>query len=81
MTSADLQRAAKNWLDDDRRVTLRYRDESLRPRATAATAPPTYPEWVSTVPPASQPPVVIASEGAREARPGPAEALPRLRPY
>jgi zinc protease len=80
MTSTDLQRAAKNWLDDNKRVTLRYRDESLRPAGYSGDSTPDVSRMGPAVPPASQPPVVIASEGAREARPGPAEALPSVAP-
>jgi zinc protease len=80
MTSADLQRVAKNWLDDNKRVTLRYRDESLRPAGYGGDSTPDVSKMGPTVPPASQPPVVIASEGSREARPGPAEALPSAAP-
>ncbi|HEY0596065.1 pitrilysin family protein [Sphingopyxis sp.] len=80
MTSADLQRAAKSWLDDNRRVTLRYRDESLRPAGYSGDSTPDVSRMGPVVPPASQPPVVIASEGSREARPGPAEALPSVAP-
>ncbi|QCB55625.1 insulinase family protein [Sphingopyxis sp. PAMC25046] len=80
MTPAAVQRVAKKWLDDGKRVTLRYRDESQRPPGYAGDASPDVSKMGPTIPPASQPPVAIASEGAREARPEPAEAVPSALP-
>lgn len=80
MTPADLQRVAQNWLDDRKRVTLRYRDESLRPAGYTGDNAPDVSKMGPAVLPASQPPVVIASESAREARPGPAAALQSVAP-
>ncbi|MBO9695788.1 MAG: insulinase family protein [Sphingopyxis sp.] len=80
MTPADLQRVARNWLDDKKRVTLRYRDESQRPAGYAGDASPDVSKMGPAVPPASRPAVVIASEGAREARPDPAEAISPIVP-
>lgn len=78
MTSADLQRVAKNWLDDGKRVTLRYRDESQRPAGYTGDSAPDVSKMGPAVPPASQLSVAIASE--REARPGPAESAPSVAP-
>lgn len=80
MTPADVQRVAKTWLDDGKRVTLRYRDESQRPAGYTGDTSPDVSKMGPAVPPANQPPMVIASEGAREARPGPAEAVPSVPP-
>lgn len=80
MTSGDLQRVARTWLDDGKRVTLRYRDESLRPPGYAGDKTPDVSAMGPGVPASSQPAVVIASESVREARPGPANALPLAAP-
>lgn len=80
MTPVDLQRAAKIWLADRKRVTLRYRDESLRPAGYIGDQTPDVSKMGPAVPPAGLPPVGVASEQARETRPGPAAPLPPATP-
>ncbi|WP_447762872.1 M16 family metallopeptidase [Sphingopyxis panaciterrae] len=75
MTPADVQRVAKEWLADTKRVTLRYRDESQRPTGSAGDRAADISAMGPAVPPASAPPVVIADDGARETRPAPSEAV------
>ncbi|MBB6426950.1 pitrilysin family protein [Sphingopyxis sp. JAI128] len=75
MTAADVQRVAATWLDDGKRITLRYRDESQRPPGYAGDRPADVSAMGPAVPPASQPPVEIAGDGARERRPAPAHAI------
>src|SRR3546814_16826513 len=76
MTPADVQRVAQTWLDDQKQVTLRYRNERQRPAGYAGDISPDVSKMGPAIAPASQPPVVIASEGCRAARPGPAHPLP-----
>src|SRR3546814_12488434 len=68
MTPADVQRLAQRWLGDGTRVTLRYRDESLRPAGYRGDSPPDLSAMGPKVPPASAAPVPIASDADREAR-------------
>src|SRR3546814_20137826 len=75
MTPADVQRVAQTWLDDKTQVTLRYRDESQRPAGYAGHISPDLSKMGPALAPARQPPVVLASEGVREARPGPAQGI------
>jgi zinc protease len=48
VTAADVQRVARKYLADDRRMTIRYRPESERPKGETAPAPPTPPKQVAT---------------------------------
>jgi zinc protease len=75
MTPADVQRIAKTWLGDAKRVTLRYRDESQRPAGYTGDRAADISAMGPAVPPASAPPVVIADDGARETRPAPSAAV------
>ena len=43
VTAADVQRVAAKYLAEDRRMTIRYRAESERPKGEAASAPPAPP--------------------------------------
>src|SRR3546814_8681527 len=52
MTPADVQRLAQRWLGDGTRVTLRYRDESLRPAGYRGDSPPDLSAMGPKVPPA-----------------------------
>src|SRR3546814_19807870 len=76
MTPADVQRLAQRWLGDGTRVTLRYRDESLRPAGYRGDSPPDLSAMGPKVPPASAAPVTIASDADREARPQPGPTVP-----
>ena len=75
MTPADVQRIARTWLDDAKQVTLRYRDESERPAGYVGDKAPDLSALGPSVPPASVPPVTIASEAEREAIPAPAAVI------
>jgi zinc protease len=43
VTAADVQRVARKYLDPERRMTIRYRPESERPKGEAAAKPPAPP--------------------------------------
>src|SRR3546814_4854479 len=62
------------------RVTLRYRDESLRPAGYRGDSPPDLSAMGPKVPPASAAPVTIASDADREARPQPGPTVPSQPP-
>ena len=66
VTAADVQRVAKKYLDPQRRMTIRYRPESARPKGEAAPAPPTPPKLVTTY---TGPVFALAPEGQRQALP------------
>lgn len=80
ITPADLQRIARRWLADASRVTLRYRDESLRPAGYTGDRAPDVTAMGPAVPPASAPPVTLASEADREPPPQPGAAVPATLP-
>ncbi len=66
VTGADVQRVAAKYLPDDRRMTIRYRPESDRPKGEVATQP--------AAPPAASvkydgPVFALAPEGQRIAPP------------
>jgi zinc protease len=72
ITPADVQRIAARWLADRRRVTIRYRDETLRPAGyTGDTSPNAVDRMGIDVPTKPRPPVSFAGEGEREQPPGP----------
>ncbi|HEY0651191.1 pitrilysin family protein [Phenylobacterium sp.] len=48
VTAADVQRVAKKYLAEDRRMTIRYRPESERPKGETAPAAPTPPKTVAS---------------------------------
>src|SRR3546814_20502339 len=79
MTPADVQRIAKRWLDDGKRLTLRYRDESQRPAGYTGDRIADVSTMGPAVPPATLAPVLLADDAAREALPasGSAVLLPR----
>jgi len=76
MSAADIQRIANKWLSDRERLTLRYRDESLRPAGYSGDTAPDVSKMGPVLAVASRPAASIASETEREVRPGPAQALP-----
>ncbi len=72
ITPADVQRIARRWLADRRRVTIRYQDESLRPAGYAGDVSTNATETMGpSVPPATRAPVAFAAAGEREQPPGP----------
>ncbi|KQZ76472.1 hypothetical protein ASE06_07345 [Sphingopyxis sp. Root214] len=75
MTPADVQRIARMWLSETKRMTLRFRDESQRPAGYVGDIPADVSPMGPTVPPASLPPVLIAGEAGCEKRPGSAKAV------
>ena len=48
VTAADVQRVARKYLADDRRMTIRYRPESERPKGEVPPTPPVPPKTVAT---------------------------------
>jgi zinc protease len=76
--AADIQRVARTWLAPNRRVDIRYVNESERPAGQTGdswTNPVPLPTFRS-VPPAVRPPNSLAPEGEREAPPAPGAAVP-----
>ncbi|MDB5464332.1 MAG: peptidase family [Phenylobacterium sp.] len=66
VTAADVQRVAKKYLDPQRRMTIRYRPESERPKGGAPATPPAPPKTVATY---AGPVFALAPEGQRQAPP------------
>jgi zinc protease len=66
VTAADVQRVAKTYLDPQRRMTIRYRPESARPKGEVAPAAPTPPKLVTTY---TGPVFALSPEGQRKALP------------
>jgi len=62
VTAADVQRVAKTYLAEDRRMTIRYRPEGERPKGETPPAPPTPPKQVATY---DGPVFTLASEAER----------------
>lgn len=77
VSAADVQRVASQYLAANKRVDIRYLDESRRPAgaADAWTNPLPMPTFAS-VPPASRPANSLADEGRREAPPAPGTDAP-----
>ena len=81
MTPADVQRVARRWLADSRRVTIRYQDEARRPAGYAGDSQGADISAMGpTVPPAQRPPVVAASDAERQAPPAAGAERPRALP-
>ncbi|MFN3354298.1 MAG: M16 family metallopeptidase, partial [Brevundimonas sp.] len=73
VTAADVQRVARQYLDDQARVSIRYLDESQRPDGVPEDSwrnPAPMPTFL-TVPPAVLPPNELRPEGERDAPPAP----------
>jgi zinc protease len=66
VTAADVQRVAQKYLDPQRRMTIRYRAESERPKGETAPVEPTPPKTVAKY---AGPVSVLAPEGQRQAPP------------
>jgi len=77
VTAADVQRVARLYLASNRRVDIRYLDESKRPAgaADAWTNPVPMPTFAS-VPPATRPANALAEEGKRQNPPAPGAEVP-----
>lgn len=69
MTAADVQAFARKWLSDQRRVTIRYRDDSERPAGYTRPPGADTSRLGTHVPPASGKPVAIAPENERAVPP------------
>lgn len=80
LTPADVQRIARRWLNDDRRVTIRYQDEAARPAGHDADRPADVSALGTIVPSATRPVATIASEAARERPPTAGPAVSRAIP-
>ncbi|HKR65950.1 MAG TPA: insulinase family protein, partial [Thermoanaerobaculia bacterium] len=79
VTAADVQRVARTYLLDSRRVSLRYLDEGQRPAGQAAydpSVPATDPALGRSYPPDTTTPNQLAAEGERMAPPAPQPAQP-----
>ncbi|MBW8813629.1 MAG: insulinase family protein [Caulobacterales bacterium] len=77
VTPADVQRVAQKYLDPERRMTIRYRPESERPKGEAEPAPPPPPKTVATY---TGPVFTLAPEGQRQTPPPIGEAVPPVLP-
>ena len=83
VTPADVQRVARLYLADNRRVSLRYLDEGQRPAGQAAydpSAQATDPALGRTFPPDTRTPNQLAPEGQRVAPPAPGPQQPFAAP-
>jgi zinc protease len=83
VTAADVQRVARTYFADSRRVSIRYLDETQRPASQAAYDPstqPTDPALGRTFPPNTATPNQLAPEGERMAPPAPQPAKPFIAP-
>lgn len=78
VTAADVLRVARTWLRDDRRVSIRYLDESQRPEGTPDPVAPSVERYGLDLPPNQRPLVTHASDAERIAPPAPIE--PRTPP-
>lgn len=73
VTAADVQRVARQYLDENARVSIRYLDEGQRPEGVSEDSwrnPAPIPTFL-TVPPAILPPNELRPEGERDAPPAP----------
>ena len=80
VTAADVQRVARQYLRDDRRVSIRYLDESARP-ANPSPAPAVQAQRLGLdLPPPARPANQLAAEGERMAPPAPTSPRPVAAP-
>ncbi len=77
VTAADVQRVARRYLAEDRRITIKYRPETERPKGEAPPAPPTPPKTVATY---TGPVVALAPEAERLALPALGEPVQPVLP-
>jgi zinc protease len=82
VTAADVRRAARKYLRDDRRVSIRYLDETARTGVASGDPSqlPTAKELGRTLPPATGTPNTLAPEGERLAPPAPGPQRPFTAP-
>ena len=82
VTAADVQRVARRYLPDDRRVTIRYVSEKERPAGAPAddVASPAKPSpaVAAKAPTVAAPPPAVAAGGRTEAPPPSAPVTPNL---
>jgi len=77
VTAADVQRVARTYLGEDRRVTIRYRAESERPAGEKAETPPPPPAKVATY---DGPIFTLAAEAERQKPPPVADPVQPVLP-
>lgn len=77
VTAADVQRVANKYLDPQRRMTIRYRPESERPKDETAAVTPTQPAPATRY---DGPVYALAAEGQRRAPPPIAAPVPPVLP-
>ncbi len=77
VTAADVQRVAAKYLAEDRRMTIRYRPESERPKGETAPATPPPPKQVATY---DGPVFTLAPEAERVKPPGIGEPIQPVLP-
>lgn len=77
VTAADVQRVAAKYLAEDRRMTIRYRAESERPKGEVAAAPPAPPKTVASY---SGPIFTLAPEAERVKPPAVGEPIQPILP-
>jgi zinc protease len=81
LSAADVQRVARKYLGDQRRVSIRYLDESQRPAGKADDRPFLDAVTVgTTVPAATRPPAVLLPENERATPPQPGAPRPMAAP-
>lgn len=84
VTAADVQRVARQYLRDDRRVAITYRDEGQRQAGAPAETDPSQRRTADalgrTLPPATGTPNTLAPEGERVAPPAPGQERPIAAP-
>jgi len=71
VTAADVQRVAQAWLNDARRVSIRYLDESQRPQGASDPVAPSVDRYGLDLPANQRPLVAHASDAERVAPPEP----------
>ncbi|WP_411288870.1 M16 family metallopeptidase [Phenylobacterium sp.] len=77
VTAADVQRVAAKYLPENRRMSVRYRAETDRPKGEAEVKPPAPPKRVATY---SGPIYTLAAEARRQAPPPLAEPVSPVLP-
>jgi zinc protease len=80
VTAADVQRVARQYLPDDRRMVIRYQADSARPAGQAAAAPPALPMGPSVLAPDDATPATLAPESQRQAPPPPGPPVAAVLP-
>ncbi|MDO1560024.1 pitrilysin family protein [Brevundimonas sp. 2R-24] len=71
VTAEDVQRVARTWLDDSRRVSILYRDQG--DGQEGFTPAPSVERYGLDLPPSTRPRLELAPEGERVAPPAPTE--------